>query len=118
MLSRAAVALGAAALITVGTVTGAQAATPNNAAASPASFAGCLRADFCAYSGENGAGSEKAWYKCQTVPSPFGTYGSFYNNQTGGAGTAIYFYGGLVVTVYPPQTGSIDWSDVYAIRTC
>jgi hypothetical protein len=140
-IARLAVALAGVVIFGAGTLVTADAATTNGAtpvtisqpavhaakaamspaSASPASYSSCIQGDFCAWSGANGTGTKKAWYICQTVTGhPFSTTnGSFYNNQTGGAPTKIYFSDGSILTVYPGVTGTgINWKTVTKIRTC
>jgi hypothetical protein len=85
----------------------------------PATYSNCALQDFCAWSSQNGTGTKKAWYKCQTVGRPFDTrYGSYYNHQTDGANTVFYYTDGTHASIPPRWYGNIDWTLVTSIRIC
>ncbi|MFJ4931662.1 hypothetical protein [Streptomyces sp. NPDC088736] len=75
---------------------------------------------FCAYSKSGYQGTVLQWYRCDTYTVPFGSGGSWINDQTKGQIARMYSpAGNLIFTTYAYDSDvSGNWLPVHTVKLC
>lgn len=76
---------------------------------------------FCAYSGSSFTGDQLNWYNCVSYGMPWGTTGSWKNNQYMGTRARFYNGAGGIYQTTPgaySYSSSYSWLPIYRIRPC
>lgn len=82
---------------------------------------GCAYLYFCAYSVSNFSGSRMDMKACTPHNMPWGSGGSWVNNQTPGTEAAFYRQDGSLIHHTPPaysENPQADWLPVYTVVPC
>jgi hypothetical protein len=84
-------------------------------------YNGAPRATFCAYQYEGYLGDSIRMYDCATYRIPWGTTGSWHNNQTPGTQPLLTFWNGTTWRMPGAPDGQfigVDWHPVLTIKNC